>query len=129
MRKSEPNALTSMRSRVGGWEIHAVHADRAPRGRVPDLPGHGRSSGPRDALTLGELADTLAAPPPHRALVVAGLWERVSLIPIVARDYMRMGLRRLRGELAQMFADPIKTPWFRACGPGKWPSWLEMPRW
>lgn len=177
-----------MRSRVGDWEIHAVHAGPSPRGRppivllhgwgvaggylvplaerlaadfpvyVPDLPGHGRSSKPRDALSLGELADTLAAwmettgigrallvgqsfgcqiasdlaarhpervlglvligptvdanartlPRQIGRLVVAGVWERVSLIPIVVRDYMRMGLRRLRGELGEMFADAIE---------------------
>src|SRR5688572_25830601 len=122
---------------------------------VPDLPGHGLSSQPHDALTLGELANALAlwmaaqnigrallvgqslgcqivselaARRPERAaglvligptvdarartlprqivrLVLAGLWERAALVPIVVQDYRRMGLRRLRGELREMFAD------------------------
>ena len=187
-----------MRSRVGGWEIHAIHSAAAPPERppvvlvhgwgvagrylvplaeqlaadfpvyVPDLPGHGLSGKPRDALTLGELAGALAAwmeaagiapavvvgqsfgcqivsdlaarhpervlglvligptvdararsiPRQIGRLVLAGLWERVSLIPIVVRDYLRMGLRRLRGELHEMFADAIELRLARIAAPG-----------
>jgi 2-hydroxy-6-oxonona-2,4-dienedioate hydrolase len=198
MPDTPPKALTSTRSRVGDWEIHAVRTAAGQRGRppvvlvhgwgvaggyfeplaerlapdfpvyVPDLPGHGLSDKPRDPLTLGELADALsawmqvagigpavvvgqsfgsqiasdlAARHPERVLglvligptvdararsiprqigrlVLAGLWERVSLVPIVVRDYLRMGLRRLRGELHEMFADAIELRLARIAAPG-----------
>ncbi len=188
MEQSPRPALTSSRVLVDGWEIHAVQSNTAPRrgpavvlvhgwgvaGRylhplaeqlaadfpvyVPELPGHGLSTRPRDAMTIHELTDTLAAwmeaahvgqavlvgqsfgcqiasalavRYPDRVaglvligptvdarartllrqiprLVGAGLWEQVSLMPIVVRDYRRMGFRRLRGELRQMFADAIE---------------------
>jgi 2-hydroxy-6-oxonona-2,4-dienedioate hydrolase len=190
--------LAPTRSRVGGWEFHAVHAVAAPTDRppvvlvhgwgvagrylyplakelapdfpvhVPDLPGHGHSSKPRDALTLPELADALAGwmessgiqrgilvgqsfgcqvaseladrypertlglvligptvdahartlPRQIGRLMLAGLWERMSLMPIVTGDYLRMGLRRLRGELNQMFADAIEVRLSRIRVPG-----------
>lgn len=188
MEDEKTTLLHSMRTRVRPWWIHAMAGPAAltahapivlvhgwgvaggylePLARrlaadfpvyIPDLPGHGRSSKPGDALTLRELADVLdrwmeaigleravligqsfgcqiaadlAARRPERALglvligptvdaaartlprqigriVRAGLFEPVSLIPIVIEDYLRMGLRRLRGELCEMFADAIE---------------------
>jgi 2-hydroxy-6-oxonona-2,4-dienedioate hydrolase len=180
--------LSVTRSRVGRWEIHALRTTATPGDRppivlvhgwgvaggylyplagelatdftvyVPDLPGHGLSSKPRHALTLDDLADTLAAwmrasgieksvlvgqsfgcqiatrlaeqhpgrlralvligptvdararnlPRQIRRLMLASVWEPVSLLPLIARDYVRMGLRRLAGELRWMFADAIE---------------------
>src|SRR5687768_14472332 len=90
MGESPRPVLTSTCVRVNGWEIHAVQSTAAPRPGpsvvlvhgwgvaggylhplaeqlaadfpvyVPELPGHGLSSKPRDAMTIHELTDTLA---------------------------------------------------------------------
>jgi 2-hydroxy-6-oxonona-2,4-dienedioate hydrolase len=70
-------------------------------------------------VLIGPTIDPAARSLPRQIgrLALAGVWERASLIPIVVDDYRRMGIRRLRGELREMFADApehrlgqIRTP-------------------
>jgi 2-hydroxy-6-oxonona-2,4-dienedioate hydrolase len=125
---------------------------------VPDLPGHGSSSKPRDALDVRGLADVLigwmdavglrgavlagnslgcqtitelalrrpdlvqgivlvgptvdprarSVPRLAMRLVASGLFEPKSLAFVLAWDYARMGVRRLRGELRRMLDDRIE---------------------
>jgi 2-hydroxy-6-oxonona-2,4-dienedioate hydrolase len=126
--------------------------------RVPDLPGHGESSKPRDALDVRGLADALIGwldaaglggavllgnslgcqtitdvalrrPDLVRGLVLVGptvdprarsvprlaarllacaVFDSKSLAFVLARDFARMGLRRLRAELYHMLDDRIE---------------------
>ena len=124
---------------------------------APDLPGHGRSETPHEAMNIPAFADTLvawmdqaglgrvtlvgnsmgcqvvadaAARYPDRVsgvvligptidprarsvwrqlarLIMSGFFEKPSLIPLIVKDYLRMG-RRLIPELRFMLSDRVE---------------------
>jgi pimeloyl-ACP methyl ester carboxylesterase len=74
----------------------------------------------RGVVLIGPTVDARARTLPRQMarLAFAGLWERASLLWIVVDDYRRMGIRRLREELQEMFADAPERRLPRVQAPG-----------